>query len=164
MGYMNMIGSLLGQYAGGQQPNKQQAFDHYDQIHQNVPSDMLGSVIGPALSSLGGNEVQQRVLNSAGQMTPEQRGGLMQSLLGSFASSGVNPMSLLGDLGMRQSLASNPSDASPEELAQLATHAHETDPGVFGQAMSFYSQHPALVKAMGAVAISAIAKQLFQRQ
>jgi hypothetical protein len=164
MGYMNMIGGLLEQYAGGQSPERQQAFDHYDQIHQSVPSGLLGSVIGPALSSLGGSEVQQRVCNSAGQMSPEQRGGLMQSLLGGLTSSGENPMSLLQGLGMRQSLADNPNDASPEEVAQLAAHAHETNPGVFGEAMSFYSEHPALVKALGSVAIGAIAKELFQRQ
>jgi hypothetical protein len=164
MGYMDVIGGLLDRYSGGAQPDRGEAYDHYDQIHNNVPPGVLGSVIGPALASLGSGEVRQRVYNSAGQMTPDQRGGLMQMLLGGLASSETSQPSLLSSLGMRSSLADNPNDANPEEVAQLAAHAHETNPGVFEQAMSFYSDHPVLVKALGTAAIGAIANKLLQRQ
>src|SRR5947209_3480723 len=104
MGYMNMIGGLLERYAGGSAPaSQEEANDHYDQIHSAVPSSVLASVIGPALSSLGVGEVQQHIFNSANQMSPDQRGNLMQTLMSGLASSGADLPSLLGNLGIRQS-------------------------------------------------------------
>ena len=47
-------------------------------------------------------------------------------------------------------------------MAKLAAHAQATNPGLLQEAMSFYSQHPTLVKAFGTVAIAKIASSLSQ--
>ena len=161
MALLDELGGLLNNVLSGGL-NEQQTHDHYDQIAQAVPQQTLGSVIGPALGSLGTSEVLQRVENSATQMSPDQRGGLVQALLSGLGSSGLNIGSLLGQLGVDPTVASNPQSATPGEIAKLAAHAQSTNPGIFQEAMSFYSQHPTLVKALGTVVIAKIASQLSQ--
>lgn len=164
MSFLNQIGGLLNQYLSGSgATNREEAHGHYDQIAQAVPGDILGSVIGPALGSLGAQQVQERIQNSAAEMNPEQRAGFLQTLLGGYRSSGVDLSSLLSQLGIRSSVADNPSQASPQDVAKLAAHAHQTNPDIFNRAMSFYGDHPRLVKVLGAVAITAIAKKLADR-
>jgi hypothetical protein len=161
MSFLNQIGGLISKYAGGLGASSQEeAQNHYDQVAGVVPKDVLGSVIGPALSSLATSEVAEKVLGSANAMNSEQRGGLVQSLINGFASSGTDVSSVLGQLGISQSIADNPETATAEEVSKLAAHAHANDPGVFQSAMSFYAEHPTLVKALGPVAISAISKKL----
>ena len=90
MSFLNSIGGLFGQYlSGNPATSTDEAHEHYDQVTSAVPSSILGSAIGPALKSLAVEEVQQHILNSASQMSPEQRGGLLQSLLGGLTSSGL---------------------------------------------------------------------------
>ena len=51
MNWQNMIGGLLDQYTSGTgAANRQEAHEHYDQIAGAVPTNVLGSVIGPALA------------------------------------------------------------------------------------------------------------------
>lgn len=165
MSFINQIGGLLNQYlSGGGATNREEARTHYDQISQAVPPGVLGSVIGPALSSLGTDQVQERIRNSATEMNPDQRAGFLNSLLGGYRSSGVNLSSLFSQLGIRSSVATNPQDASPDEVAKLAAHAHQENPDLFNRAMAFYSEHPLLVKILGAAAITAIAKNLAERR
>ncbi len=163
MSFIDQIGNLLNQYAtGGGATNQQEAHEHYDQIANAVPPDVLGSAIGPAIASLGGENAQERILDSANAMNPQQRGGFVQSLLNGFLQSGVSLTPMLEKLGINPTIAQNPEEARPEDVARLAAHAHENHIDVFHQAMSFYAQHPMLVKVLGSVAIAAIAKKLGQ--
>ncbi len=164
MEWTNMLGGLLQQYSQGQgATNRQQASEDYDQIAGAVPPDMLGSLIGPALSSLGSQQVTERVFNSASVMDPTQRGGLVGSLLQGFLNNGADIGSLLGALGVNPAVAQDPSQATPEEVAALATHAHDSEPGIFDKAMGFYAEHPTLVKVLGTLAVAAIARNLSER-
>ena len=159
MSLFDQLGGVLSSITGGNL-NEQELHPNYDQIANTVPQSTLGSVIGPALQALGAGQAQQGIANSAQQMNAEQRGGLMQQLMGGFGNSGVNVGSLLGQLGINQSVANNPQSATPEEVSALAAHAQANNPGVFQEAMGFYSQHPTLVKALGAAAITQIATHL----
>lgn len=161
MALFDQLSGLLNNVASGNL-SEQETHAHYDQIAQAVPPQTLGNVIGPALASLGAGQLQQGVANSAAQMSPDQRGGLVGSLLGGLGSSGMNVGSLLGQLGINPAVASNPQSATPQETATLAAHAQATNPGLLQEAMSFYSQHPTLVKALGTVAIAKIASSLSQ--
>ncbi len=161
MALFDQLSGLLGNVMGGNL-SEQDTHAHYDQIAQSVPQSTLGSAIGPALAGLESGDLQQRVGNSAAQMSPDQRGNLVQTLLGGLGSSGMNIGSLLGQLGVNQGVANNPQSATPDEVAKLAAHTQATNPGVFGEAMSFYSAHPTLVKALGSVVIAKIASNLSQ--
>ncbi len=159
MALFDQISGLLGNVMGGNL-SEQETHDHYDQIAQNVPQSALGTALGSVLGGMNTGEVQQRVANSANQMTPDQRGGMVQSLLGGLGSSGMNIGSLLSQLGINQSVASNPQSATPDEVAKIASQAHATDPGILQSAMSVYAAHPTLVKALGSVVIAGLASHL----
>lgn len=162
MSFLDQVGGLLNNLSGGNL-SEQETHAHYDQIAQQVPQDQLGTAIGPALSNLDNSELQSRVADSAGQMSPQQKGNLVQSLLGGLGGGGAIG-SILSQLGINQNVANDPQSASPEEVGKLAAHAKENNPGLFQKAMSFYSEHPTLVKALGAVAIAQIARHLANPQ
>ncbi len=159
MALFDQLSGILSNVMNGNL-SEQETHDHYDHIAQNTPPQHLGTAIGSALGSLNTGEVQERVANSASQMSPQQRGGMVESLLGGLGSSGMNIGGLLSQLGVNQNVASNPQSATPDEVAALAAHAHSTDPGILQQAMSVYQAHPTLVKALGTMVIAQIARHL----
>ena len=95
MALFDQLGGLLSNVMGGNL-SEQETHDHYDQIAQNVPSQQtLGQCDRASSGKFGFRcRLQQRVASSATQMSPDQRGGIVQSLLGGFGSSGMN-MSVL---------------------------------------------------------------------
>jgi hypothetical protein len=161
MGFMDQLGGLIGQYLSGNRPTtREEAYAHYDQIYDVVPNELLGTLIGPALSSLGEREVEERIFNSTTQMDSQQRGGFMAQLLNGFQHNGIDSAGLLHQLGVNQLLATNPVIASPTDVTKVAMHAHQHDPGIFNRAMAFYAKNPILVKVLGKMAIAAIAGHL----
>jgi hypothetical protein len=161
MSFMDAISSLVKTYAsGGGATSHEEAGEHYSQVASAVPSSILGSAIGPALASLGTQQLTQKIFECAGQMSSGQKGSLVQSLLGGLSSSGTDTSSLLQNLGVDQGVAADPESATPEDVAKLAAHAQQSNPDVFHSAMSFLGEHPALVKTFGAVAIGAIIQRL----
>ena len=163
MSLLDQLSGLFNNVAGGNL-SEEETQSHYSQIAQQVPQQSLGAAIGPALSSLGNDEVQQRIHNSAQQMNPEQKGGLVQSLFGALSGGGGgNLAGILSQLGISPSVASNPQSATPDEIAKMAGHAHATDPGLFEKATEFYSAHPTLVNALGTAVIAKVVGNLSRR-
>jgi hypothetical protein len=160
MALIDQLGGLLEQYNSGQALNRDQARSDYDRIASTVPSHVLESVIGPALASLGKQQVEERIRNSAGEMSPPLRGQFLQNLLNLATNSGLNLPGLLSQLGVRPTVIHQPETATPDEVAKVAAEVHETRPDVFNQAMRFYKDHPALVKVLGTLAIAKIAQGL----
>lgn len=164
MNIMDQIGSILNQYADGNgKVDRQQARSDYDQIASTVPTGVLGSLIGPALAALGHDQVKERIFNSATEMTPQQRGGFLGQILGGLRGSGIDVGSFLQKIGVSNTVEQNPEQASPEDVAKVAAEAEQTNPTIFQQAMSFFAEHPTLVKVLGTMAITMIAKSLAQR-
>jgi hypothetical protein len=160
MAFLDQISGLLNQYATGQgAASREEAHQHYDQIAQHVPPDVLRGEIGPALGGLDAGQVEDRVGRSASQMSPQQRGDMLSGLLGGLAGGG-GLRDLLGRIGVDPGVASNPQAASPQDVAKVAAYAKDNRPDLFHKAMGFYAEHPILVKAMGTLAVAAIAKRL----
>jgi len=162
MGVLDQLGGMLEQYTSGNNVTREQAHNDYDRIAATVPKDVLASSIGPALSSLGSDQVRERVRNSAGEMSSSQRGSFLTTLLNSAAGGG-GIASMLQSLGVNPSVAQQPDTASPDDVAKVATHVHDTRPDAFNQAMGFFSEHPTLVKVLGTIAIAKIAQHLSSR-
>ncbi len=163
MAFMDQIGGLLQQYSQGVAVPREQARQDYDRIAEAVPPGVLASVIGPALSSLGAPQVEERVRNSATEMSEPVRGQFVQQLLGALTGGGVNLPAVLGQLGISPRVAQQPQAATPEDVGKLAAHVQQTRPDLFNQAMSFFKDHPMLVKVLGAVAVAKIAQHLSQQ-
>jgi hypothetical protein len=164
MTLFDQLGGLLQQYTNGQQVSRDQARSDYDRITSAVPHNELASVIGPALSSLGKQQVEERVRNSATEMAPPVRGQFLQNMLSLASAAGLSLPGALSQLGVRPEVVRQPETATPDEVAKIAAHVHDTKPDVFNQAMQFYAQHPMLVKVLGTLAIAKIAQQLSNKQ
>lgn len=165
MSTLDPISELLRRYGVGDgASNREEARQHYDQIARAVPEDILASVIGPAVGSLPSDQIETRVRNSATEMTPEQRGGFLETLLGGLGAQSGGLRSVLDRIGVSPQVAEDPQAATPEEVGKVAAYAKQERPDVFHQAMGFYAKHPALVKVLGTLAISAIAKNLFTKR
>jgi hypothetical protein len=166
MSTLDPISELLRRYGVGDGPaNREEAREHYDRIAGAVPQDILASVIGPALESLPPDQIETRVRNSATEMTPQQRGGFLETLLGGLGASQSGGLrSVLEQIGVSPRVVENPQQATPEDVGKVAAYAKQERPDVFDQAMGFYAKHPTLVKILGTMAITAIAKNLFTRR
>ena len=115
MSLFDQLSGVLGNLAGGSL-STQETNDHYDQLANAMPQDQLGRAIGPALSRLGTQDVQQQVTNSASQMSPDQKGSIVQQLLGSLGGAG-GMAGMLGQLGINQVKA-----LGTLAIAQIANH------------------------------------------
>jgi len=159
MGFFDQISGMLEQYTSQTHVPREQAHQDYDTIAATVPPNVLGSVIGPALSSLGAGEVEQRIRNSAEQMGPSTRSQFLQKLLNAIGGGG-NTASVLSQAGVDPSLAQQPERASADDVAKVAAQVHQSHPDGFNSAMEFYTAHPTLVKVLGTMAIAKIAQHL----
>lgn len=165
MSTLDPISELLRRYGVGDgASNREEARQHYDQIARAVPEDVLASVIGPAVGSLPSDQIETRVRNSATEMTPQQRSGFLETLLAGLGSQSGGLQSVLDRIGVSPQVAENPQAATPEEVGKVAAYVKQERPDVFHQAMGFYAKHPTLVKVLGTLAISAIAKNLFTKR
>ena len=160
MTFLDEIGDVLRRSEEGPgASSREEAQAHYDQIANKVPPEVLASTIGPALGGLETPEVARRVERSAEAMTPQQRGGLLGSLMGALPAAG-GLSTLLRQIGVSPSVAQNPQDATPQEVGRVAAYTKDNHPDAFHRAMGFYAEHPTLVKVMGTLAVAAIARRL----
>lgn len=93
----------------GQIP-EQEARQNYQQFVQNAPPQV----------------VQQAHEQYYAQMPPQQRGNLMQGLLGSLTQHGYNPQ----QAGIQNT---NPYTMSPQDAARLTAYAQQQNPDILHQ-------------------------------
>lgn len=104
-----------------------------------------------------------------------QGGGLGTTYGGSGGAFGGGLGGLLGGIlggllnrNEGQSVSITPEQAerlTPEQVQEIAAHAERENPGIVDRMSSFYAEHPALVKSLGAAALSiALGKIAEKRQ
>jgi len=162
------IGGLLQQYLGrsGSQPEPD-APHHYDQVAQNASPQAVSQGLADAFRSNDTPPFGELVGQLFRQATPEQRAGMLGTLLsalGPSAASILERSGIQGVLGAASSTttAVSPQQASqvtPAQVQQIAEHAEASNPGVVDRLSAFYAQHPQLVKTLGTAALTiALAK------
>ena len=151
MSSLDPISELLRRYGVGDgAENREQAREHYDQIAGAVPQDVLATVIGPAIGTLPPDQIETRVRNSATEMTPQQRGGFLETLLGGLGAQSGGLRSILDQIGVSPQVADDPQQATPEDVGRVAAYTKQQRPEIFDQAMGFYAKHPTLDGARAA--------------
>lgn len=164
--FASMLGGLFGNSNGSQQAS--------------VLNTLL-SVVGPML--------MQQMMSGGGQRQPQQAqeesglGGILGAIFGG-GGGGASPAPALGGLGsilgsgalggilqgmmseggLRQLTPQEASQISPEEIQALAETAQQQEPGVIDQLSGFYSQHPTLIKTLGAGALAFALGKIAQSQ
>jgi hypothetical protein len=176
---MNLdLGGLLQQFLGGN-ANTQSAQDQYQQVAQNASPDVLSQGLSamfrsdqtPAFGQMAGQLFEQANPGQQAGMLNQLLAGMGPGLLSSLAggAGGVGLAAVIGQLTQGGTAATvTPAQASrltPAEVAQIAGHAEQSNPGIVDRMSSFYAEHPGLVKTLGGAALSiALAKMAQSHQ
>ncbi|ALM84372.1 hypothetical protein [Bordetella sp. N] len=167
------LGSLLSQYANAAKGGDPTApagdvGDHFDQAAQNAPTDLLSQGLAAMLRSDQTPPFAQAAAQMFGQADPNQQAGMLNHLL-----SGLGPQVLASLMsgaaggGLASLLAQatqgggtptvTPEQAStvtPDQMAQIASHAEQQNPDIIEHMTAFYAQHATLIKTLGGAALT----------
>lgn len=163
MGLMDELNSVLQQYANrsGSQPPPTQVDQHFDQVAQAAPKDVMAEGLASAFRSNNTPAFGQMLGGLFNQSNGDQKAGILNQLLAStgpgvlsqLAGGGAGLAGLFSG-GKSQVTASQAQQVSPEVVQQLAAHAEKSDPSIIDKASSFYAEHPGLVKTLGGAALT----------
>ena len=156
MGLMDILAQYAGQAASSSQA-PQSAHDDFAQVASQAPPELLGGGIAQALQR-GPAGFESSIARLFENSDSQQRTGLLQRLiqaagpavLSSFAGGALSHLAHPG-------AQAQPSDAdaiTPAQAGELAGAAKQSNPGIVSELGSFYSQHPTLVKTLGAAALA----------
>jgi len=150
---MGLLDSLSQIVAGGTVTDQ-----HFDQVAQNAPADVLGRALSGAFRSDQtppiGNMVGQLFGNSSGQ----QQAGMLNQILATVGPAAAAALAggALGRImspGASQITPDQAAKMTPEQVQAVVNHAHEVNPGIADQLGNFYAQHSGLIKTLGGAAM-----------
>jgi hypothetical protein len=189
MDWMNQLGGILQQYNGaqpGQAPDT--VNDDFDQLAQTAPPSALSDGLAAAFRSDQTPDFGQMTSSLFNNSGGQQRAGILNMLLrtagpailsqvlsrsgsGGGSSSGSGGGGGLGSLidmlrggGHPQVTPEQAEQISPEAVQQIAQHAEQKDPSIIDRVSDFYSEHPTLVKSLGAAALTIALAKIAQSQ
>ena len=170
MTLFDQVSSILKQYTGGSTPNVANATEHFDQVAQTAPQNVIAEGLSAVFRSDQTPAFGNLVSGLFSQSNGEQKAGMLNQLI---ASVGPSTLAQFGGGGMLASLLGGgakeitPQQAqgiSPELVQQMATHAEKADPSIVDKASTFYAQHATLVKTLGGAALSIALAKVAERQ
>jgi stage V sporulation protein SpoVS len=149
MSLLDQFGDIFNQYNAGSTPsNPDAAIQHYQQVATQAPPSALSGALAAVFRSPQTGTFGQNISSMFSQSDPNQRAGILNTLLSSGGSN------ILAHLGLSPATTQvSPQQAtqiSPATIEQAATAAQNEDPSIIERASGFYAQHPTLVKALGA--------------
>jgi len=175
MSWFDQLGGILQQYTNAGQPteNTEQDFDHATNV---APRDAISQGLAEAFRSDQTPPFPNMLGQLFGNSSGSQRANILNTLIsvagpallsGAMQRGGGSGMGPLGHLGGLLSGGQvSPQQAEqvpPQAVEELAREAEKHDPSVIDRVSDFYSEHPGLVKTLGAaalaVAMSGMSKQ-----
>lgn len=154
------LGNLLQQYVGGAIANNGKAADDFDQVAQNAPRASIAQGIASALRSDQTPPFPQMVSQLFGQGNPDQRAGMLNSLLGGAGGGLLGSVAggalgkIFGGNAPSKVTPEQAAQVSPEQVQELAEKAQQQNPGIVDRMSDFYAEHPTLIKAAGGAALA----------
>jgi len=161
MSLSNLMG-LLQQYANPATANNENVEQDFQQVSQTASQSHLAGGLAEAFRSNQTPPFAQMVSTLFSNSNGQQQAGILNHILGSLgpgAASGVlgNLMGGAPQLGAASQITPEQAQqVSPEAVHELAQQAEKNDPSIVDKASEFYSQHPTLVKALGAGSLALI--------
>ncbi|MFC4278520.1 hypothetical protein [Achromobacter aloeverae] len=175
------LGNLLSQFVNAANGNNANAAppagdvsDHFDQAAQNAPSDLLSQGLAAMLRSDQTPPFAQAAAQMFGQANPNQQAGMLNQLLSGMGpavlaslmsgAAGSGLASLLGQAAPRDGgkptlTPEQASTVTPDQVAQIASHAEQQNPDIIEHMSAFYAEHASLIKTLGGAALTvALAK------
>ena len=167
MGFSGLV-NLLQQYAGATASSASGNTEHdFDSVAEHATPSHLAEGLAQAFHSDQTPAFAEMVGSLFRQSNPQQRAGLVNQLLGA-APSGLGSL-VSGGLA---TLLQGRSQVTPEQaeelpagtVEQLAQQAHQNNPSIVEQVSRFYSEHPTVVKALGAGALALIMSHMYDKR
>jgi hypothetical protein len=162
MSWLDQLGGLLQQYAGSGQATQTTEQD-FDNAANVAPREAMSQGLAEAFRSDQtppfANMLGQLFANSSGS----QRASILNTLIAAAGpalmsgalQSGGGMGSLGGLLGSRSEVSPQEAAAIPQQdIEELARTAEKHDPSIIDRVSEFYSEHPGLVKTLGAAALA----------
>lgn len=143
------VDDFMQRFSGGGAIDDREASHYYDRFASTHPNDREfdnNAMYEGATEYLGQLPDQQfahAATSAYVQAPPEQRRGLLSSLLGSLQGRGANVADVQNRLGLG---SLNPDSAAPDDYARLAAYARRNHPEAI---QDHVREQPALLKAMG---------------
>jgi hypothetical protein len=174
MGFLSALGGLLSQYEGNQTATPQAAdvSNHFDQVAQAAPPNTLAQGIASAIGSGGSGQFGQMVGQLFSNGSGDHQASMINTLLATAGPAvlsqflGNNAGSAIAGLlsgGQTQVTPGQAASVPPEEVQRLAEHVHQNDSSIVDRLSGFYAQQPALVKTLGASALSMVIAHIAQQ-
>jgi hypothetical protein len=179
MDWMNAIGGLLQQYTGSNTTpqNASDVENHFDQVAQAAPQSALADGLAAAFRSNETPAFGQMVATLFNNASGQQKASILNTLIAaagptilsqvlSRGGSGLSGLTNLLGSGQTTVTPEQAQDVSPDAVQHIATEAEKNDPSIVDRLSHFYSEHPTLVKTLGAAALTiALARVAeYQRQ
>jgi hypothetical protein len=164
MGLLDQLTGVLGKYADPsmqQQQAPHEVENDFDQTSHDNPELVQHGLAG-AFRSNQTPAFGQMVSQMFSRANPQQRTGIVSTLLGSLGAGGFSQLAGRG-LGIGNLLNAHQSgqitpehvqNLPPEAVEQMATHAEQQNPQVVDHMSGFFSQHPGLIKTLGMGALT----------
>lgn len=170
MSWTNEIAQVLQQYSQSGQPGgEQEVASHFQQVAQAAPQATLASGLTSMFQSEQTPPFAQMIGQLFGRSNGMQRASLLNTLLSSGAASGI--LSQLAQSagiplpgGTAPITPETAEQITPDMAQQAAARAAQHDPTIIDRVSAIYAQHPALVKTLGAVAMSIALSHLANRR
>jgi hypothetical protein len=170
MSLLDQVGNILERYTGGSTQNATNATEHFDQVAQAAPPNVIAEGLAAAFHSDQTPAFGTMVSSLFSQSSGDQKAGMINQLIASVGPSTIAQLagggalaSLLGG-GVKQITPQQAQNISPEVVQQMAAHAEKVDPSIVDKASAFYAQHTTLVKTLGGAALSIALAKVAERQ
>jgi hypothetical protein len=170
MTLLDSLKDVLKQYSNTSTQNNANAADHFDQVSQAAPQNLIAEGLAAVFHSDQTPAFGNLVGNLFSQSSGEQKAGMLNQLLASVGPSALSQLAgggALAGLFAGASKEITPDQAekvSPELVQQMAVHAEKSDPSIVDKASAFYAQHPTLIKTLGGAALSIALAKVAERQ
>ena len=184
MNWMDELSGLLQQYQSAQ-PNQapNTIDDDFDQITQAAPQPAIADGLAAAFRSDQTPDFGLMAANLFDNSNPQQRAGLLNTLLryagpailskvlsggGETSSGGGGGLSDLINIfrggGQQEVTPEMAQQIPPDAVKEIAEKAEKENPSIIDRISDFYSEHPTLVKSLGAAALTIALSKIAQKQ
>jgi hypothetical protein len=139
------------------QANQAQHDQHFNQISQQAPPDLLSKGLSAAFASNQTPAVGNMVSQLFGQSNNIQQAGLLNQLVRSLgptvlATLAGGALSKMMQPGQTQFTPEQAAKVSPQTIEAAVNEAHAANPSVTDHLGDFYAQHKGLVNTLGGIA------------
>lgn len=174
MNWINEIGNVLQNYTQGSPTAAgDEVAHHFGQVAQAAPQSALADGLSAMFRSAQTPPFGQMISQLFSNSNPSQRASLLNTLLSSGAAAGI--LSQLTQAtgislptgpgaGTTQITPETAAQIPPEAVQQAAAQAEAHDPTIIDRVSEIYAQHPALVKTLGAAALTMALSHLANRR